>query len=173
MQSLSCVRLCDPMDCSPPASSVHGIFQARILEWVDFSFSKGSSWSGIEPASPVWQAGSSPLSHLGSPDGFLLKSISQEPLLPLSLGEYGYMLIVVFLKKLAFEGCATSNTDLPPLMKWDMSTSWNTPKAWVWSQIVKEVWLASFLYVPVACKKVRGHAKTDFQKSWCTPCTHV
>ena len=31
--------LCDPMDCSPPASSVHGIFQARILEWVAISFS--------------------------------------------------------------------------------------------------------------------------------------
>ena len=33
----------DPMDCSPPGSSVHGIFQARILEWVAISFSKGSS----------------------------------------------------------------------------------------------------------------------------------
>ena len=33
-----------PVDCSPPASSVHGIFQARILEWVAISFSRGSSW---------------------------------------------------------------------------------------------------------------------------------
>ena len=32
------------MDCSPPGSSVHGILQARILEWVAFSFSRGSSW---------------------------------------------------------------------------------------------------------------------------------
>ena len=32
-----CLTLCDPMDCSPPDSSVHGIFQARILEWVTFS----------------------------------------------------------------------------------------------------------------------------------------
>ena len=30
----SCPTLCDPMDCSPPGSSVHGIFQARILKWV-------------------------------------------------------------------------------------------------------------------------------------------
>ena len=37
------VALCDPMDCSPPGSSVHGIFQARILEWVAISFSRGSS----------------------------------------------------------------------------------------------------------------------------------
>ena len=40
----SCPTLCDPMDCSPPGSSVHGIFQARILEWVATSFSRGSSW---------------------------------------------------------------------------------------------------------------------------------
>ena len=43
-QSLSHVRLfCDSMDCSPPGSSVHGIFQARILEWVAIPFSRGSS----------------------------------------------------------------------------------------------------------------------------------
>ena len=35
--------LCDPMDCSLPGSSVHGIFQARILEWVAISFSRGPS----------------------------------------------------------------------------------------------------------------------------------
>ena len=35
----SCLTLSDPMDCSPPGSSVHGIFQARVLEWVAISFS--------------------------------------------------------------------------------------------------------------------------------------
>ena len=35
--------LCDPMDCSLPGSSVHGILQTRILEWVAISFSRGSS----------------------------------------------------------------------------------------------------------------------------------
>ena len=39
----SCPTLCDPMDCSPPGSSVHGILQARILKWVAIPFSKGSS----------------------------------------------------------------------------------------------------------------------------------
>ena len=39
----SCPTLCDPMDYSPPGSSVHGIFQARVLEWVAISFSRGSS----------------------------------------------------------------------------------------------------------------------------------
>ena len=35
----SCLTLCDPMDCSLPGSSVHGIFQARVLEWVAIAFS--------------------------------------------------------------------------------------------------------------------------------------
>ena len=39
----SCPTFCDPEDCSPPGSSVHGILQARILEWVAISFSRGSS----------------------------------------------------------------------------------------------------------------------------------
>ena len=38
-----CLTLCNPMDCSLPGSSVHGILQARILEWVAISFSRGSS----------------------------------------------------------------------------------------------------------------------------------
>ena len=38
-----CPTLCDPMDCSPPGSSVHGILQARTLEWVTMPFSRGSS----------------------------------------------------------------------------------------------------------------------------------
>ena len=43
VQSLNCVPLCKPLDCSPPSSCVHGIFQARILEWVAISFPRGSS----------------------------------------------------------------------------------------------------------------------------------
>jgi len=39
----SCPTLCDPVDCSLPGSSVHGILQARILEWIAISFSRGSS----------------------------------------------------------------------------------------------------------------------------------
>ena len=39
----SCPTPCDPMDCSPPGSSVYGIFQARILEWIAISSSTGSS----------------------------------------------------------------------------------------------------------------------------------
>ena len=46
----SCPTLCDPMDWRPPGSSVHGILQARILEWVAISFSRGSSW----PRDQTW-----------------------------------------------------------------------------------------------------------------------
>ena len=49
----SCPILCDSMDCSPPGSSVHEIFQARILEWVTISFSRGSS----QPRDQTWVSG--------------------------------------------------------------------------------------------------------------------
>ena len=45
-----CPTLCDSMDCSPPGSSVNGILQARILEWVAISFSRGSS----QPRNRTW-----------------------------------------------------------------------------------------------------------------------
>ena len=41
VKTLSPVRLCDPMDCSPPGASVQGILQARVLEWVAISYSRG------------------------------------------------------------------------------------------------------------------------------------
>ena len=62
----SCPTLCNSMDCSPPGSSVHGILQARRLEWVVIPFSRASS----QPRDQTllhWQAGSLALSHLGSP----------------------------------------------------------------------------------------------------------
>ena len=71
---LSCVWLfCDPMDCSLPGSSVHGISQARILECIAIFFSRGSS----RPR----QTDSSPLNHQGSPhtlikNNLLLKNAS-------------------------------------------------------------------------------------------------
>ena len=46
-----CLTLCNPVDCIPPGSSVHGILRARILEWVAMPSSRGSSDAGIEPVS--------------------------------------------------------------------------------------------------------------------------
>ena len=67
---------CDPMDYSLPDSSVHGIFQPRILEWVVISYSRGNSQprSGTQGLNPHLlhllhlQVDSLPLSHLGSPN---------------------------------------------------------------------------------------------------------
>ena len=50
----SCLTHCDPLDCSPPGSCVHGVLQARILEWVAMPSSRGSS----QPRSPALQADS-------------------------------------------------------------------------------------------------------------------
>ena len=52
----SCLTPCKPMDCSLPGSSVHGIFQARVLEWGASSFSRGSPHAEIKPGSPALQA---------------------------------------------------------------------------------------------------------------------
>ena len=55
--------ICDPIDCSPPESFVHGTFQARILEWIVIFSSRGSSDPGMElesPVSPPLQADSLP-----------------------------------------------------------------------------------------------------------------
>ena len=68
VQSLNHVYLfCDFMDCSPSGSSVHGIFQARILECFAISFSRGSSPPRDQiHMSCIWQADSLPLNHLGT-----------------------------------------------------------------------------------------------------------
>ena len=65
----SCLTLCDPMVCSLPGSSIHRIPQARILEWVAISFSRGSFWPGIESRSPALQADCLPLEPPGKPNG--------------------------------------------------------------------------------------------------------
>ena len=62
-----CLTLCNPMDCSLPGSSVHGILQARILEWVTIPFSRDLPDPGIKPWSPALQADSLPSKPLGKP----------------------------------------------------------------------------------------------------------
>ncbi|CAI9171186.1 unnamed protein product [Rangifer tarandus platyrhynchus] len=69
-----CPTLCDPIDYSPPDSSVHGILQARILEWVAMPSSRGSSRLGWNPRLLHllrWQTGSLPLAPPGKPQSFL------------------------------------------------------------------------------------------------------
>ena len=65
----ACPTLCNPMDYSPPGSSVHGVFQARILKWVAISSARGSFWPRNQTRIPGllhWQADSLPPCHLGS-----------------------------------------------------------------------------------------------------------
>ena len=65
-----CLTHCDPMDCSPPGSSVHGILQARTLEWIAMSPPGDLPDPGIEsmsPAAPALQVDSLPLSQSEAP----------------------------------------------------------------------------------------------------------
>ena len=70
-----CLTLCTPVGCSPPGTSVHGILQARILEWVAMPSSRGSSpTQGSDPrirpkslGSPALAGSSLPLAHQESP----------------------------------------------------------------------------------------------------------
>ena len=69
----SCLTLCDPMDCTRPGSSVHGISQARILEWVAILFSRGSSqpsdWTHVSWVSCI---GRQILCHWDTGEAFLI-----------------------------------------------------------------------------------------------------
>ena len=67
----SCLTLCSPMD-----HTVHGILQARILEWVAFSSSRGSSQPGIKPRSPALQVDSLPAEPQGKPKNTEVGSLS-------------------------------------------------------------------------------------------------
>ena len=62
-----CPALCDPMDCSSPDSSVHGILQARILSGLPFPSPEDLPDSGTEPGSPTLQADSSLSEPAGKP----------------------------------------------------------------------------------------------------------
>ena len=71
MRAQSCPTLCNPMDCSPPGSSVHGISQARILEWVVISSSRRSSrprdWTRVSCVSCIGRWIPYCLNNRGSP----------------------------------------------------------------------------------------------------------
>ena len=72
----SCLTFCNPMDCSPSGSSVHGILQARILEWVAMTSSRGSSqprgWTHVSCVSCI--GSSLPLAPPGNSLVFVLES---------------------------------------------------------------------------------------------------
>ena len=95
----SCLTLCAPMDCSPPGSSVHGILQARILEWVTVPFSRWIFLSqGSNPGLLHYRQILCHLSHQRSsldskhPPEFLCLAESQNPTFLLLKKAYLYTL---------------------------------------------------------------------------------
>ena len=83
-----CPTLCDPVDCSPPGSSVHEILQARILEWVATPSSRGSSWPGDGPmslASPALAGGF-----------FTISAAWESALTPITSEKTRFILLILF-----------------------------------------------------------------------------
>ena len=77
-ERITCAAMSNlPMDCSPPGSSVHGILQARTLEWVAIPFSRGPPDPGTEPGPPL-QADSGPSASPGKPTGTVGGSASAQ-----------------------------------------------------------------------------------------------
>ena len=95
VQSLqSCPILCDPMDYSPPGSPVHGILQARILEWVASPFSRGLSPPRYQTSISCTAGGFFTAEPLGKPFKFYITCGKEEwglKLLLVSLGTYFYI----------------------------------------------------------------------------------
>ena len=75
----SCPTLCDPMDCSLPGSSVHGILQVRILEWVTMTSPGDLPDPGMNPRSPALQEDSLPSEPSGKPKNTGVSSLSLLP----------------------------------------------------------------------------------------------
>ena len=87
-----CLTLCSPMDYGLPGSSVHGIFQARILECVAISFRGDLPYPRIEPDFPAFQAGSLALSHQ---EVSMVKAISEQWRLKLlGIGEMAFLKLI-------------------------------------------------------------------------------
>ena len=108
----SCLTLCDPVDCSPPGSSVHGIFQARVLEWIAISFSRGSFNPGIEPGSPELKADSLPPEPPGKPPftvdsySYIFQTHSKKQTEPVFLPPTHFTVLMSFISPcLSFSCC--------------------------------------------------------------------
>ena len=79
-----CLTLCDPLDCSPPGSSVHEIFQARILSGLPFPSPGDLPNPGVEPRSPILQADSLLTELQGKPRHIAFVSLIRHILIKLT-----------------------------------------------------------------------------------------
>ena len=116
----SCLTLCNSMDCSPPASSVHGNFQARVLEWVAISFSRGCSqprdWTHVSHIAGRHFSTWAPREALISPHArelyiFHIWVLGQ---IYLSSKHFSHSLACLFLIILSFPIFANTNSALSP-----------------------------------------------------------
>ena len=106
-----CPTLCDPMDCI-----VHGILQARILEWVAFSFSRGDLYNpGIEPRSPTSQVDSLPAEPQGKPENTGVGSLPLlQGIFPTHESNQGLLHCRQILHQLSYQGSPHHNSSLYP-----------------------------------------------------------
>ena len=110
----SCPTLFDPMDCSPPGSSIHGIFQARVLEWVAISFSKNcyKQWINIASGSCAFS----------KPSLYIWKS-SVHILLKPSLKDFEHNLVSMWNK----HNCMVAWTFFSTALCGDWNENWPLP----------------------------------------------
>ena len=94
-----------PLDCSPPSSSVHGILQARILEWVAVPFSGDLPNPGIKPTSPALQADSLPSKPPGKPKNTGVGSLPLvQEIFPTQGSNWGLLHCRWILYQLSYQG---------------------------------------------------------------------
>ena len=114
-----CPTLCDPMDYM-----VHGILQARILEWVVFPFSRGSSTPGIKPRSPALQVDSLPAEPQGKPKNTGVCSLALlQGIFPTQESNQGLLHWGWILYQLSYQGSPSS------------FSLWLSKKTFVWCRI--------------------------------------
>ena len=147
----SCPTLCNPMH-----STVHGILQARILEWVAFPFSRGSSLPnpGIKPRSPALQADSLPAEPQGKPKNTGVVSLSLlQQIFRIQESNQGLLHCRKILYHLSYQG-SPNDTSSSHTRSWTWAT-WVAPEEDLkildfayWLLLLGLLWLFSF---PSSC----------------------
>ena len=105
LSRFSRVRLCDPMDCSPPGSPVPGILQARTLEWPAMPSPGDCPYAGIEPRSPTLWADALPSEPPGKPKNTAVGSLSLlQGIFPTQKSNQGVLHCGWVLYQLSYQG---------------------------------------------------------------------
>ena len=177
----SCLTLCNPMDCSPPGSSVHGPLQARILEWVAIPFSRGSSpalWVDSLPSEPP-EKGITLRNYLvAPPELFPVLSSRQMRLILKLLSAGGSLLTTFFIAEHQVHSwrgtwgvhCCVHHSPSEKLV-WDMSLTLSmcvnkmvlrniccSLQFWILCFSPPQLFLSSLMGVYLTCLRVTGEA---------------